>query len=88
MSDVVIYTTPWCPYCYRAKALLQRKGVVYQEKDVFFDTARRQEMLEKSAGRTSVPQIFIKGVGIGGCDELHALEEQGRLTELLAEEGE
>ena len=83
MPDVLIYTTPWCPYCHRAKNLLKEKGVNYREVDTFFDTEKRREMLEKSDGRSTVPQIFIDEVGIGGCDELYALEKQGRLDHLL-----
>ena len=81
--EVVIYTTPWCPYCRRAKALLRRKHVTYREIDVAGDPVRRQEMTALAAGRTTVPQIFIGGHGIGGCDELHALDAAGKLDRLL-----
>jgi glutaredoxin 3 len=79
---VVIYTTPWCPFCVRAKQLLGNKGVQYTDIDVAAEPARRQEMIEKS-GRTTVPQIWIDDRHVGGCDELYALERQGRLNELL-----
>ncbi|MDE1904333.1 MAG: glutaredoxin 3 [Alphaproteobacteria bacterium] len=80
---VIVYTTPWCPYCHRAKALLRRKHVAYREIDVAHDPARRQEMIALAAGRSTVPQIFIGGRGIGGCDELHALDAAGKLDRLL-----
>ena len=81
--EVVIYTTPWCPYCHRAKALLQRKNVSYREVNVAGDPVRRQEMTALAAGRTTVPQIFIGGHGIGGYDKLHALDAAGDLDRLL-----
>jgi len=83
-KPVEIYTTPWCPYCLRAKHLLKKKGVGYTEYDVSFDAGRRAEMMQRSNGRHTVPQIFIDGQGIGGCDELHALERAGELDSLLA----
>ena len=82
VSGVVIYTTRWCPFCVRAKALLDQKGVSYQEIPVDGDPAIRQQMAER-AGRTSVPQIWIGDLHIGGCDELHAFERQGRLDAML-----
>jgi len=81
---VIIYTTPWCPYCRRAKALLRAKHIAYHEIDVAHDSARRQEMIALAAGRRMVPQIFIGGRGIGGCDELHALAASGELDRLLS----
>ncbi len=88
MADVEIYTTPLCPYCARAKRLLDRKGVAYAEIDLWTEPGRRPEMLERAAGRRTVPQIFIGGQGIGGSDELHALDAAGRLDGmLLASEG-
>jgi len=83
MAQVRIYTTPICPYCMRAKALLEVKGVAFEEIDVFNDAARRAEMMEKSGGRRTVPQIFIGDRHIGGCDDLHALDAAGDLDPLL-----
>ncbi|MCI0917751.1 glutaredoxin 3 [Stutzerimonas stutzeri] len=82
MPKVVIYTTAWCPYCIRAKNLLEHKGVDYEEIPVDGKPALRSEMAAK-AGRTSVPQIWIGDAHVGGCDELHALERAGRLDALL-----
>ncbi|WP_217475905.1 glutaredoxin 3 [Stutzerimonas stutzeri] len=82
MPKVVIYTTAWCPYCIRAKNLLDHKGVSYEEIPVDGKPALRSEMAAK-AGRTSVPQIWIGDAHVGGCDELHALERAGRLDALL-----
>lgn len=84
MSDVEIYTTPICPYCFRAKHLLDSKNVAFTEINLWTEKARRQEMIERAAGRTSVPQIFIDGKGIGGSDELAALDRSGELDTLLA----
>ena len=81
--EVVIYTTSWCPYCRRAKALLDRKGVDYREIDIDEEPERRGEMVARAGGRTSVPQIFIGGRAIGGSDELRALDASGRLDPLL-----
>ncbi|MBJ7535800.1 glutaredoxin 3 [Rhodomicrobium vannielii ATCC 17100] len=82
MQPVTIYTTPSCPYCRRAKALLGRKGVAFDEIDVS-DRAKRAEMSDLVGGRTSVPQIFIGSRHIGGCDDLHALDAKGELDPLL-----
>lgn len=84
MPNVRIYTTPICPYCARAKSLLSKKGVAFEEVDVYMDGAARKEMMDKS-GRRTVPQIFIGERHIGGCDDLHALESAGELDPLLAE---
>jgi glutaredoxin 3 len=84
--EVVIYTTPWCPYCRSAKALLDRKGVDYVEIGVGGNAAKRREMAARVGGRTSVPQIFIVGRAIGGSDELHALEASGQLDRFLGRE--
>jgi glutaredoxin 3 len=81
---VEIYTKAFCPYCWRAKHLLDGKGVEYQEIGVDFGGEARQQMIERSSGRMTVPQIFIAGHHIGGCDDLMALERQGRLDELIA----
>jgi glutaredoxin 3 len=83
VSEVLIYTTRWCPFCIRAKALLDQKGVSYQEIPVDGDPATRQQMAER-AGQTSVPQIWIGGQHIGGCDQLYGLERSGGLDPLLA----
>jgi glutaredoxin 3 len=83
-ANVKLYTTPWCPYCIRAKSLLKRKGVTFEDIDVSRQPNLRREMTELT-GRTSVPQIFINEEPIGGCDDLHALEAAGRLEPLLAE---
>ena len=82
MSRVIVYTTQTCPYCVRAKDLLDRKGVAYQEVRVDLDSKQRDLMVEKS-GRRTVPQIFIDEKPIGGCDDLYALEKSGRLDQLL-----
>lgn len=78
MPKVEVYCTPWCPYCTRAKMLLDHKGVEYQEIRVDQDRALRAEMEQRSQ-RTSVPQIFIDDYHVGGCDDLFALEAQGEL---------
>ena len=82
VSEVVIYTTRWCPFCIRAKALLDQKGVSYQEISVDDDPATRQQMAER-AGKTSVPQIWIGEQHVGGCDQLYGLERSGGLESLL-----
>jgi len=82
MAKIVIYTTAWCPYCIRAKQLLDKKGAAFDEIAVDGQPDLRAEMTRK-AGRTSVPQIWIGGTHIGGCDELHALERAGKLDALL-----
>jgi glutaredoxin 3 len=79
-----MYTTPICPYCVRAKSLLKRKGAEVQEVDILMDLAARQEMETKTGGARSVPQIFIGDTHVGGCDELYALEREGKLDPLLA----
>jgi len=81
---VEIYTWSSCPFCLRAKALLDRKGVTYEELTIDGDEPARQAMSERADGRRSVPQIFINNWGIGGCDDLYALESSGRLDPLLA----
>lgn len=84
MKPVEIYTTPTCPYCQAAKRLLTRKGVTYSEIDVSGDPALRAAMTERAGGRRTVPQIFVGEVHVGGCDDLHALEDAGKLDPLLA----
>jgi len=83
MPVVEIYTKPLCPFCIRAKRLLKQKGVAYDEIDIWLSSARRKEMLERAEGRYTVPQIFIDGRGIGGCDDLVALDASGELEPLL-----
>ena len=84
MRPVEIYTTPTCPYCMAAKRLLQKKGVAYSEIDVSRDPALRETMTQRAQGRRTVPQIFVGGTHVGGCDDLYALEEAGKLDPLLA----
>jgi glutaredoxin 3 len=81
---ILVYTTPFCGYCGAAKRLLKAKGAEFTEIDVMMDSAQRQEMAAKSAGRRTVPQIFIDGRHIGGFDELRALDQAGELDPLLA----
>jgi glutaredoxin 3 len=83
MAEIVIYTKPWCPYCRRARALLESKGVDYEEIDVKDRPEREREMIGRARGRTTVPQIFIDGRHVGGCDDLHELERRGQLDGLL-----
>jgi glutaredoxin 3 len=83
MAQVEIYTTPLCPYCWRAKRLLESKGVAFVEIDLWQQPERRGEMVERAAGRTTVPQLFVDGRAIGGSDELAALERAGKLDALL-----
>jgi glutaredoxin 3 len=84
MNDpkVVMYTTGWCPYCVRARELLKSKGVAIEEIDVDARPEARTEMMARS-GRRTVPQIFIGETHVGGCDDLHELEDSGRLDTLL-----
>lgn len=83
MAKVEIFTSPFCGYCARAKALLDDKGVAYDERDVMMDDRNRAEMRQRT-NRTSVPQIFIDGAHVGGSDELHALDAAGKLDSMLA----
>ena len=84
MAEIVIYTKPGCPYCASAIALLNKKGAAYQEIVASSDPEKKQEMIQKSAGRATFPQIFIDGKHIGGCDDIQALERRGGLDPLLA----
>lgn len=88
MPPIEIYTTRICPYCRSAKMLLDRKGAAYKEIDVGSDFALREAMIQRANGRTTVPQIFIGKVHVGGSDDLHALERAGKLEALLAGEGQ
>lgn len=83
MSQVTIYTKPYCPYCIRAVDLLEQKGVEYTEIEAAFDPAKRQEMIQRAHGRATFPQIFIGDQHIGGCDDMLALERAGKLDPLL-----
>lgn len=82
MSKIIIYTKDICPYCNKAKALLQRKNVQYQEIKIINDEIK-EEMIKKSNGRMTVPQIFINDIHIGGCDDLYAMEAEGKLDEII-----
>ncbi len=84
MPMIDIYTKFMCPYCVRAKALLDRKGAQYREIDVTTDRAAQADMMQRAPGRRTVPQIFIGDVHVGGCDDLHALDARGELDSLLA----
>ncbi len=83
MADVVIYTRPFCGYCARAISLLKHKGVDFTEIEAGFDPALRAEMVQRSGGRNTFPQIFIGERHIGGCDDMLALEAEGKLDPLL-----
>jgi glutaredoxin 3 len=85
MARVEIYTTMLCPFCWRAKKLLEERGATFREIDVMCDGGLRTEMRQRAGGRTSVPQIFINGQHVGGCDELYALDRAGKLKPLLEE---
>jgi glutaredoxin 3 len=84
VKNVEIYTTPICPYCHAAKRLLTKKGVPFTEIDVSTDPTLRSRMTDRAHGRRTVPQIFIGGTHVGGCDDLHALEADGKLDPMLA----
>jgi glutaredoxin 3 len=84
MANVEIYTWHTCPFCHRAKDLLNAKDIDFREYDITGNEDARIKMSERANGRRSVPQIFINGEHIGGCDDLHALEHEGRLDTLLA----
>src|SRR5262245_15541474 len=84
MVDVTIYTRDWCGYCSAAKRLLDEKGVRYTEHNATAEPQARQEMIQRANGRMTYPQIFVGEVHVGGCDDLYALDGQGRLDGLLA----
>jgi glutaredoxin 3 len=84
LPPIVIYTKSTCPYCHAAKDLLRRKGAAFSEISVDGDRRAQAAMAQKAAGRSTVPQIFIGGAHVGGCDDLYALEEAGRLDPMLA----
>ncbi len=83
MSGIEVYSSLWCPFCARAKALLDRKGVEYREIDIDRDPNLRQQMMQRAGGRRTVPQIFVDGRHVGGSDDLAALERAGELDALL-----
>ena len=83
MKNIEIYTSPLCGFCHAAKRLLDSKGVDYTEYNILSDLKLKPEMIERASGARTVPQIFIDGIGIGGCDDLYALESSGKLDEAL-----
>lgn len=83
MAQVEIYSSMFCPFCHRAKRLLEAKGVAFTEIDVDGNPERRAEMVQRAQGRRTVPQIFIDGHHVGGCDDLYALDRAGKLDPLL-----
>ena len=85
MATITVYSGDACPYCQRAKMLLQKKGAAFEEVNVTANPERRIEVMEKSGGRKTIPQIFINGQHIGGCDDLYALDSAGKLDGLLAQ---
>ena len=85
--DVLMYSTTWCPYCERARALLQRKSVTFREIKLDDEPEQRELMLERSNGRRTVPQIFIGDTHVGGFDELYGLDRSGELDRLLGRAG-
>jgi len=84
LADVVLYTKPGCPYCIAAMALLKKKGVEFTEIVASNDPEKKQEMIQRSKGRMTFPQIFINDQHVGGSDDLHALDRKGELDPLLA----
>jgi glutaredoxin 3 len=88
VARIEMYTSPLCGFCHAARRLLTQKDVDVTEIDVMAEPTRKVEMIERADGRRTVPQIFIDGRGIGGCDELYALERSGELDRLLAGAGE
>jgi glutaredoxin 3 len=84
VARIEVYSSIFCPYCARAQGLLESKGVAFETIDVLAQPDRRPEMVERAGGRTSVPQIFIDGEHIGGCDDLYALDQAGGLDGKLA----
>jgi len=83
MAKVEIYTKSYCPYCVKAKALLKKKNVTFEEIDIEHDQTVAIKVMERSGGRKTVPQIFIDGTHVGGCDDLYALDDTGKLDEML-----
>lgn len=83
MAEIEIYTTPFCPFCSRAKQLLKSKNVNFKEIDVMMSSSKRRKMSEMAGGATSVPQIFVDGKHIGDCDGIHAMDARGELDPAL-----
>lgn len=83
MKKIEFYTTDYCPYCLKAKSLLDRKGLTYEEIDVTGDDEARTTLVERSNGMRTVPQIFIDGIHIGGCDDLYELDRSGKLDDMV-----
>ena len=84
MAEVVLYTRDWCSYSDAARALLERKGVAFKEINATGNRDLRDEMIERANGGSTFPQVFIGETHVGGCDDLYALEDQGKLDALLA----
>jgi glutaredoxin 3 len=84
VARVEIYVKSTCGFCYRAVKLLEAKGVDYEAYELTWGSPLREEMIQRAGGRTTVPQIFINGEHVGGCDDLHRLDREGRLEQLLA----
>lgn len=84
MKSIEIYTSPLCGFCHAAKRLLTQKGATFSEIDVLRDPSKKPEMIQRANGGRTVPQIFIGGIHVGGCDELYALDRAGKLNALLA----
>lgn len=84
MPEIIVYTKDYCPYCHAAKDLLRKKGAAFTEVDIQKHPERRAEMIKKAGGRSTVPQIFIGGRHVGGCDDIHALDSAGKLDPMLA----
>jgi len=84
MAEIVVYTRKWCGFCTAAKHLLKKKGVAFEEIDATGDQTKRQEMIQKSGGASTFPQIFIGDIHVGGCDELYALDSSGKLDRMVA----
>ena len=82
-NNIIIYTSSLCGFCYRAKSLLKKKNIPFEEIDIDLDYSKRNEMIKKSNGRTSVPQIFFKEQHIGGCDDLYKLDEDNSLENFV-----
>lgn len=85
MALVEVYARPMCGFCHQAKKLLDAKGVAYAEYDIWAESGRKDEMVQRAQGRSTVPQIFIDDRHIGGCDDLMALERSGKLNDLLGD---
>jgi glutaredoxin 3 len=83
MAKIEIFTQTFCPYCARAKKLLSAKGVQFEEIDLFVEPARKKEMVERSGGAKTVPQVFVDGKHIGDCEGIHALDARGELDKAL-----